>query len=242
MMMNNKPAGKSAAEGREMEMDRVVEPEYASVSGTAILALILAPLGLLALKAIYFHMFGLPVPILLIIPIISLAIALAAVRGIRHSEGTRVGIKLAITAATLSALIFVGATAYHGHQIYQQQSRLNDLMTLAQRDTELIFTGRYDTIYNRMLLNNPALATRQPLADWTAHLDELLYSGGDYYGSRLEAVRMFNMRLNEEDPTAPEELLAVVVRRLVFRHGAADLIFNYMHHRDQWQLDRKSVV
>lgn len=226
---------------RESDLDRVVEPEYAAISGTAIIALLLAPLGLLSLHAIYFQMFDIPVPILLILPLVSLAVALAAIRSIRQSEGTRVGIRIASVAAILSGLIFIGSGGYHVHRITQQIERQDRLKAEAEADMQAIFTGRYSTIYNKMLLFNPGMSKELPLQEWTSRMNDLLYGGGTYYGSRIQAMRMFTVQKDEDDPNSPEQLVGVVVRRLVFRSAAADLVLNYIYTDGQWQLARAYI-
>lgn len=223
---------------RESELDRAVEPEYAAISGTAIIALLLAPLGLLSLYEIYFQMFNIPVPILLILPLVSLAVALAAIKSIRQSEGTRVGIRIASIAAVLSGLIFIGSGGYHVHHIMQESDLKNRLKAAALMDSQAIFTGRYNTIYSKMLLFSPEMSKEMPLQEWTSQMNDFLYGGGAYYGSRIEATRMFSMKKDEDDPNSPELLAGIVVRRLVFRNGSADLILNYVYNDGQWQLAR----
>ncbi len=240
---DQRPAKNSAAdrqheaELRDAEMDRMVEPEYAAISGTAIVALILTPFGLLSFMTIYFMVFGVLVPVLMIVPLVSLLVALTAVSNIRKSEGTRVGIKLAVAAAMLSGLIIIGSGVYHVHRLNEQVELQDSLLRAAHSDMQLIFTGQYQPIYARMVLNNPAVGETWSFEEWAEQLNVFLYhSGGNYYGSRIEAVRLRPGTPNLDDPQATPEVEGIVVRRLVFREGSTDLQLHYARHDGQWRL------
>ena len=119
----------------DAHLDRVVEPEYASVSGAAIFALVLAAISVVAFLPVPADLplpwTWLRLPLLLIVPLAAAGAAAAARRSIRRSEGTRTGMRVAQIALTLALVVTVGAGAMHG---VRQVRRHQLLVSLIEKE------------------------------------------------------------------------------------------------------------
>ncbi|MBN2582622.1 MAG: hypothetical protein JXL80_06105 [Planctomycetes bacterium] len=217
--------------------DRAVEPEYAAVSVMAILALILAGIGALALlpKQAYVLIPGLPykAPILLVLPVASFFFALLARRKIVCSEGTLVGLRAANTAVMLSAAFVLGSIGLHGYLQHRQYTLNEAMLADAQHYLDRILQDDYEGVYNEMMANNPALAaTGLSLKRFRSEIRGVLNSGGDYYGRNLQSQ---DVRV-PDDPSQPAEIQGRVVHRFHFKKGAVDLTFVFAQRNGQWKL------
>ncbi len=220
----------------EAHLDRAVEPEYAAISGWAVFALILAAIGALALLPAAYQPY-LPLPlvryrlrILIIIPLASVLLALFAMRGIRTSGGTRVGLQPARIALGLSLLFIAGSLLYHG--LHQRSELLLQDQLLASVNGDLgdLLADRYDALLDRLAANGGAVPHDR--RQWIAQTHYLLYEGGDYYSRKLQVLVMQPVEV------APEQtrLDGVAIYRLTFKNWNLDLRLQYVRVNDAWKL------
>lgn len=220
----------------EAHLDRAVEPEYAAISGWAVFSLILAAIGALSLlPAAYQPYLPLPLvryrlPILIIIPLAAAVLALGAMRTIRRSGGTRVGLQPARIALVLSLLFIAGSLCYHG--LHQRSELLlqDQLQATSADDLQCLLTGRFDELIDRLTANGGNLPRSRP--QWIAQTQFLLNNGGDYYGRKLQVLDMQPVEV------APEQtqLGGRAIYRLSFKDWNLDLRLQYVRANDQWKL------
>jgi len=222
----------------EAYLDRMVEPEYASISSGAIGALVLAGVAVLAFLPLPAYL-PLPFtvfrfPILLVLPLVAIPFALAAMRSIRKSEGTRVGLGLAQAALILAVVETLGAAALHGTQQYHEYALQESLVREAETHLQCVLGDRPDDLFTELVANDP---------EWTKHEQGyrrlwrnvqayLHQTGGDYFGRRLQQTRI-------RAPGSAEQgqfTMGVAIHRLRFREGAMDLVFRFHLVGRQWKL------
>jgi len=222
----------------EAYLDRVVEPEYASISAAAIGALVLAGISVLAFLPVPANL-PLPLtafrfPILLVLPLTTLVFAAAAMRSIRKSEGTKVGLGLAQAALILAVVELLGAAALHGARQYHDYSLQQSLVREAEVRLGYVLDDQPAPLYAELLRNSPGLAQYETELRrlWQRTQRYMHATGGDYFGRRLQQTRI-------RAPDSPEEgpfEIGIAIFRLRFREGAMDIMFRFRLEEDQWKL------
>jgi len=207
-------------------LDRAVEPEYASVSVAAIAALALAALGLTALLPVDVTLALFPgwfqVPLLIFIPLGTIPFALAVMRSIRRSAGTKVGLPLAQAALVLALLATVGSAALHGARQYREHRLLETLVEDSDRYLESLLKGDYRSVFDELARNNPPPGSLEEQFEfWKKNFDDFLYKGGDYYGRTLST----SQRFPPERPEDPPGGLGLVVYKFRFSEGILNIRF-----------------
>jgi len=237
--MSDQSTANSAAQGPEDDtlLDRMVEPEYAAISVKAILSLILAGISALALlpSPLYlsFPGIGYGLPLLIVLPLVALAASVAALRSIRRSEGTLVGLRAATLAAGLSAAFVIGSIGLHGYTQYREKQLHRTLLEATQRHLELMMQEKYEPVYLEMAANNPRIAEKGPtLNQWSSRIKQLMTTGGDYYGRDLHRHGI----KKPEDPTEGTDPRGQVVYRFRFKRGGVDLSFVFRDSGQGWKL------
>ncbi len=237
--MSEQSTANSVAQGPEDDtlLDRMVEPEYAAISVKAILSLILAGIGALALlpKQPYLPIDGIiyRLPILIVLPLVALAASVTALRSIRRSEGTLVGLRAATLAAVLSAAFVIGSIGLHGYIQYRENELHRSLLEATQGYLELLMQEKYEPVYQEMAANNPLIAEKgSTFNQWSSHVKQLMTTGGDYYGRDLQRHGI----KKPEDPTEGTDHRGQVGYRFRFERGAVDLNFVFRDTDQGWKL------
>lgn len=237
--MSDQSTANSVAQGPEDDtlLDRMVDPEYAAISVKAILSLILAGIAALALlpSPLYLSIpgIGYGLPLLIVLPLVALAAAVAALRSIRRSEGTLVGLRAATLAAVLSAAFVIGSIGLHGYMQYREKELHRSLLEAAQGYLELMMQEKYEPVYQEMAANNPLIAEKGPTFNqWSSHTKHLMTTGGDYYGRDLQRHGV----KKPEDPTEGTDAGGEVVYRFRFKRGGVDLSFIFRDTDQGWKL------
>lgn len=223
----------------DARLDRAVEPEYASVSGLAIFALLLATVGVVAFLPLPA---GLPLPmtwfrlpILLLVPLTTLPFSVAAIRQIRSSAGTKVGIALAHSALALSLIFAIGAGTVHGLSQWEHHKRQQTLVSAAGGILSAILNNQPDTVLATLIQSGvvtPADRGRF-LIHWK-QTQHLLHRGGEYYGRKLNQIGAYKQDTKDESEARYD--IGVVVYRLQFKRAALDLKFRFSLIEEQWKL------
>jgi len=223
---------------QEAYLDRVVEPEYASISAAAIGALVLAGISVLAFLPVPADL-PLPLtvfrfPILLVLPLATLVFAAAAMRGIRRSEGTKIGLGLAQAALILAVVETLGAGALHGARQYHDYSLQQSLVREADVRLGYVLDDQSEPLYQELFRNSPELAKyeselRRLWQDIQAYMHT---RGGDYFGRRLQQTHIGWA----DDPAGGQVEIGVAIFRLRFREGAMDITFRFRLEDGRWQL------
>ena len=221
----------------DSHLDRMVDPEYAAISVKAILALILAGIGALALlpKQPYLSIPGISyrLPILVVLPLVALAAAVAALRSIRRSEGTVIGLRPAIVATVLSAAFVIGSIGLHGYIQYHEKELRRSLLEEAQVYLERLMQEEYEPVYQDMAANNPEIAKAGlTFNQWRSRIHTLMMTAGDYYGKNLQRQDL----VKPKDPSEGTDRRGVVVHRFRFKRGAVDLSFVFTDSDQGWEL------
>ena len=226
-------------------LDRLVEPEYAAISGAAIFALVLAALSVAAFLPapldLPLPMTWLRLPILLILPLTAVALALAARRSILRSEGTRTGLGLAQAALALALLITLGAGAMHGFGQVRRYQLQRALVEVAEAYLQHVLTDKPDIVFGDLVRNGAVTLDDKPgfLQGWKTAQYYMHEGSGDYYGRRLEKAGATVQSVAPKDKPGEEEILedfGEVIHRLQFAQGAVDLRFGFRLVDGQWKL------
>jgi hypothetical protein len=225
----------------DARLDRAVEPEYASVSGLAIFALLLATVGVVAFLPLPA---GLPLPmtwfrlpILLLVPLTTLPFSVAAIRQIRSSAGTKVGIALAHSALALSLIFAIGAGTVHGLSQWEHHKRQQTLVSAAEGILSAILNNQPDTVLAALIRSGVATPADRDkfLMHWN-QTQRLLHDdgGGKYYGIKLNQIGAYKQDTKDESEARYD--IGVVVHRLQFKRAALDLKFQFSLIEEQWKL------
>lgn len=244
--MNKKHSRQKSATGAagpslpdDTRLDRVVEPEYASVSGLAIFALLLATVGVVAFLPLPA---GLPLPmtwfrlpILLLVPLATIPFAVTAIRQIRSSAGTKVGIALAHSALALSLIFAIGAGTVHGLGQWGHHKRQLALVSAAENILSAILNNQPDTVLAALVRSGVATPANRGkfLMHWN-QTQRLLHGDGPYYGRMLNRIGAYKQ--DAEDASEARYDIGVVIYRLQFQRAALDLRFQFRLIEDQWKL------
>jgi hypothetical protein len=232
-----------AAGKDEAHLDRLVDPEYAEISGWAIFSLILAAIGAVAWLPPAIGYMPLPgdirykLPILVTIPLAALLLSLVAARSIRRSAGTKVGLKTAWAALAVSAICLVGSLVYHGVYQHGELQLQDSLVRTANERLQQLFARKYDLLLREMVANGRTdLASPQAQAQRKQIIEENLYGTGDYYGYVQQWVKTDHPQNPDNPEEQSEELDGVVIYRLSFAMGAVDLGLRFRYQDGQWLL------
>jgi len=119
------------------KLDRATDAEYAAVSTSAVFALIFSLAGPAAFLA---------VP-LIALPVLGLALGIAADRKIRRSRGVVTGRRIALAAIAIGAILSVAAAAHHSIAWFRERQVLTGLETRAYAIADDVLNERYDKVY-----------------------------------------------------------------------------------------------
>lgn len=229
----------------DAHLDRLVEPEYAAVSGAAIFALVLAAVSVVAFLPapldLPLPMTWLRLPILLVLPLTAIAASLAAWRSIRRSEGTRTGLRLAQAALALALVATLGSGAMHAVGQVHRYELQRSLVEVANGYLQRVLTDQPDIIFGDLVRNGVAPLDEKPnyLNAWKTAQYYMHEGSGDYYGLRLEKAGAFVQSVAPKDRPGEEEILqdfGEVIYRLQYAKGAIDLRFGFRLVEGQWKL------
>ena len=122
------------------QLDRATDPEYAAVSPLAILGLVFSLAGIAA----FFK------PPLVAVPVVGLAVSLAAARRIRRSEGVLTGQSLAQVGIVLGAALALASAAYHVETFREERRTLHLVEAKANEAVQAIIDKDYRKVYLSM--------------------------------------------------------------------------------------------
>lgn len=220
----------------DAHLDRVVEPEYAAISANAIGALVLAGIAAVAFLPLPVDL-PLPgtwmkFPVLLALPLATIPYALAAIRGIRNSEGTRVGLGLAHAALVLAVVIVLGAGTVHALRIRRHHTIEQSLVHAADPLLQAVIDDDFQSLFDNLARGNPEIAKRRAgYQNLWRHIQAYLHTdGGDYYGRHLRLTQI----LPPENPELPPYDRGDVVHRFRFTEGAMDIAFQFWRVDGTW--------
>lgn len=232
----------NAAPTADARLDRAVEPEYAAVSGWAIVALILAGIAVVAFAPTpaYLPLPGtwIRFPLLLALPLAAIGVALGAARDIRRSEGTKVGLTLARAALVLALVTALGAGVFHGLRQYQEYTLHRTLVERGDEVLQWVIDNEKQAVFQTMLANDPGWAEHRGAFDrqWD-FLQRYLRDpalGGQYYGRFVQQTTI----LPPTEPDDPPFDRGRVVHRFRMGNGAMDVLIHFLHVDGQWKLVR----
>ena len=129
----------------DAELDRATDPEYAAVSVTAVLGVVLAALSVVAFLA----------RPLVAVPVLATVVSLAARRRIRRSHGVLTGRHLALAGLALGIGLTAASAGYHGWQWYDQQRTLHALREWADGIMDQVVAGKYKEVFDAMPADSP---------------------------------------------------------------------------------------
>lgn len=246
MAANETPQSEAPKPARdEARLDRVVEPEYASISARAILALVLAGIAIVAFLPMPAYL-PLPwvwfkLPLLVIIPLAVIPFAVSAVRDVRRSEGTKVGLGLAQAALVLAVGVALGASVFHGIRQWHEYTLERSLVSAADPYLEAVIENDFDAMFGELARNNPVAAEDRSgfRRLWDYVQDYLRKTGGEYYGRELRPTTIIPAGPVEgpegESAGQPYDE-GRVVHRFMMAEGAMDVVFRFWHVASQWKL------
>lgn len=122
------------------ELDRATDPEYAAISTSAVIGLVLAVVGLAAFRS----------EPLTVVPAAGLALSLLALRKIRLSAGVLTGRRIALVGAVLGGMITAVAGGQHAMARYEQHVTFATLESRANAVLDDMMAGRYQPVYDQM--------------------------------------------------------------------------------------------
>jgi hypothetical protein len=231
----------------DAHLDRVVEPEYASVSGAAIFAVVLSAISVVAFLPVSADLplpwTWLRLPLLLTVPLAAVGVALAARRSIRRSEGTRTGLRVAQIALVLALVITVGAGTMHGIRQVRRHQLLVSLIEKADGYLQSVLNDQPEAIFSDLVVNGARSPKDRPgyVDSWRMAQREFHGGSGEYYGRKLQqAVPIMRAAGAKGGPDENQEEVeqdtGLVTHRLLFANQAIDMQFLFVLVEGQWKL------
>ena len=136
-MNTGKPHSEPLLDG---QLDRAIDPQYASISTMAVLGLLFSLAGLAGF-------FVIP---LVALAAIGLVMSLAAARQIRRSAGVLTGRRLAMAGIAVGAVVAAGAASWHTYEWWTIRQVLTALEARSYEVVDDIIAGRYEKVYSEM--------------------------------------------------------------------------------------------
>ena len=138
----------------------VATTDYASINSMAIVTILLGVASVLSLFSSY----------VLIVPLAGIICGIIAVRQIRDSNGTQVGMGLTICGMLLSLGIGGSVLGYQSVKAWQVRQQEQQIATLIDKIGSLLADKKYEEIYS---LSSPRLQQRVPKEQFVAHLSNM---------------------------------------------------------------------
>jgi len=186
----------------DSELDRATDPEYAAVSSSAVVGLVISALGVSAFLTEAF------IPA----PVVGLVVSLAALRGIRRSRGVLTGRRLALAGAILGAALTVVAGGFHLIRWRQERQVLEDLEATACHIVDELVAGRYEEVYDMIPEDLRERQAAGPARFRTA-MERLFRGGGKTLGRRLSTLRI--IPTEQGSLVAPAEMRVEMENRII---------------------------
>jgi len=186
----------------DTRLDVATDPEYATISPTAVVGLLVSVAGVAAF-------WKWP---LVAVPVVGFVLSLAAGRKIRRSEGVLAGRRLAAAGMAVGAIMAVTAAGYHALIWHSEQALYKDLAARAEAVVDEMLAGQYDKVYERM----PEAWRRRQAAGpeaFRARLSPLLEGAGALVERHLASLQI--LPTEEGDLVAPAEMYVELERRLL---------------------------
>ena len=162
----------------DAELDRATDPEYAAVSVTAVLGVVLGALSVVAFL----------VWPLVAVPVLATAVSLAARRRIRRSHGVLTGRRLALAGLVLGLGLTAASAGYHGWQWYGQHRTLHALRDWTDRLLDQGVAGKYEEVFEQMPAGTPQRKGGIDL--FRRRLDGLFAGAGAVRDRRLRSLQI----------------------------------------------------
>ena len=182
------------------KLDRATDAEYAAISTSAVLGLILSLAGAAAM---------LVVP-LIALPVLGLILGIVAARKIRRSQGVIAGRPIAIAAIAIGAILTVAAAALHTSAWLHEREVLTGLETRAYAVVDDCLAERYQKVYEMM----PEEFRKRQAAgpnQFRARLAPLLRDAGAVVNRSLMALQI--VQNSDGTVIAPAEMRVELERR-----------------------------
>ena len=189
------------AEIKNGDLDRATDPEYAAVSTTAVLGLLLSMLGLAALWKIPF----------LAAPVLGLALSIIALRKIRRSSGVLVGGRLALAGIVIATATIVTAAGYHTRAMLREHRTLHDLQVRASAITDDLLADRYDAVYQRLSADSPQRLI--PITQFKAAFAGLFEGAGKVTRKKLMSLQL--LLSDKGETVAPADIEVELEHRIL---------------------------
>jgi len=177
---------------KDADLDRATDREYAAVSVLAVVAVMLAALGVSALLA----------PPLVAVPVLAAVLGLAALRRIRRSRGVLTGRRLAMTALAVGAGLVLAAGGYHGWQWYGKYRTLTSLQAQTHTVMDRIAAREWTEAFEQISPESPQ--RKAGIDPFRQRLTGLFAGAGEPVGRKLRALQI--LRTEREEAVAMAEV------------------------------------
>jgi len=163
---------------QDAELDRATDPEYAAVSVTAVLGVILAVLSVVAFL----------VWPLVVVPVLAVGVSLLARQRIRRSHGVLTGRRLALGGLALGLGMLVASGGYHGWRWLDERRSLGMLNVWANALMDQVLAKRYKDVFDQMPPDTPQ--RKQGFDFFRDRLNGLFADAGAVRGCRLRSLQL----------------------------------------------------